>query len=406
MKSKEVYYSNEYEYYIELVYVDNRNNTTTNIDTQYIKSIMIDRDYDNNNMPIIYANVVLDRSLLDDMILYSQKNLIIIRFSKSIKNSTNKIKIKYAEFECAYFILDDLNKLPDLDDAAKENMMNNDLYRMTTIGLMKLDLINKNNIVQSNLVLRDTYMYDAVKYYTSKLDNILIEPFLYNNRHEQILIQSANTVSSIIRYLNNIDVFYNTSYRFFMDFDKTYLISSSGKPILSKNETIGDVIITVNKLMKNINIVDEGMVVDRNISAYKINVPNIDTQFYKDQLQDKKFRQITAITSDGIRQTTDLNINIADYNMPSDTVIRLHNNNIHKADNIASDINSKSVLFTMNKNNLDSSVLNINKRYLIKNYNPLYETDGEFLLSNKKEVYFRNDKSFTLNTLLMFRLLG
>ena len=55
---------------------------------------------------------------------------------------------------------------------------------------------------------------------------------------------------------------------------------------------------------------------------------------------------------------------------------------------------------SVNKNDLDTTVLTPNKVYTIKNYDTHSKEDGKFLLTKKREIYIRTDDTFTLNTIL------
>ena len=72
----------QYRYIIEMIYLNNKKNKTTNIKTECIKSIIIDHNYENNCMPIIYATMKLDKALVDDMIINVKKRI----FEKFFKN--------------------------------------------------------------------------------------------------------------------------------------------------------------------------------------------------------------------------------------------------------------------------------------------------------------------------------
>ena len=57
-----------WRYKIELTYLDRKNNKSTKIKNECLKSLIIDHNYDKNCMPILYMNLSLDRALIDNMI--------------------------------------------------------------------------------------------------------------------------------------------------------------------------------------------------------------------------------------------------------------------------------------------------------------------------------------------------
>ena len=65
-----------YKYSIELSYLDVETSKITNIGVEHIRTLVIDYDYDEKNMPILMLTLVLDSNLVDDMIAKANKNLI------------------------------------------------------------------------------------------------------------------------------------------------------------------------------------------------------------------------------------------------------------------------------------------------------------------------------------------
>ena len=55
----------QYKYRFEMIYVDNVKNTSTKIKTECMRSIIIDHNYEENCMPIIYTTMRLDKALTD-----------------------------------------------------------------------------------------------------------------------------------------------------------------------------------------------------------------------------------------------------------------------------------------------------------------------------------------------------
>ena len=74
--------TSNFRYKIEMTYVDSKSNKTITFKNESLKSLIIDHNYDKNSMPIIYANIVLDRALIDNMILNIDKNYIILALYK------------------------------------------------------------------------------------------------------------------------------------------------------------------------------------------------------------------------------------------------------------------------------------------------------------------------------------
>ena len=84
-----------YKYKISMQYYNKNKNTTTDIKNESVKSVVIDHNYDINCMPIIYVNMKLDKSLVDDMIRNQNDNLIIFSVSRYDNNTRSNNERRY-----------------------------------------------------------------------------------------------------------------------------------------------------------------------------------------------------------------------------------------------------------------------------------------------------------------------
>lgn len=388
---------NKYIYAIELVYINEKTNKSTDIMVEQIHNVIIDRNYDKYNMPMIFVNLALDIRTIDELVRNYKKDTMIIRFYKIIESDIT-LKEKIIECKCTYFLNEDVNYLDELTYKGDET---EDKYKLTTIGLMPLDIINKNKALTLGTSISGT-PNDIIKYYTKKL-NMVMERLDYNEPYDKQLLQSVNSISELISYLNSLAVLYKTSYRFFMDFDRTYLVSSSNKAVPAAGETIDSVLIVVNDVLKDMKD-QEGMYTNKEQKNYQINVPSIDTNLKRNQLFEKTYTSLTATTTSGEINSTELNVNKSDYSGDKNNLTRIANNNTNMLANIQGDIDSTSIIFTMAKVGLDTSVLNINKRYVIRNFDVHSDLDGDFLLSRKTDLFIRQGTTFELETDLVFRI--
>ena len=83
--------------------------------------------------------------------------------------------------------------------------------------------------------------------------------------------------------------------------------------------------------------------------------------------------------------------------------IRLNNDNEHMMENIKAGYNSYNVFINISKNNLDTTAMTINKKYLIHNIDQYKDYNGVYLLCRKRELYMREDDIFTMDSVLNFR---
>lgn len=391
----------QYKYSVEMRYNDKKTMTARLIREEYIKSIIIDRDYKNNNMPMIFVDISLSKKLLDDMKLNAATNFITLTIYKFIDNTTTqKIKTKYFQDRFAYFIQDDVNYQDSLDMLNDDTKENEDAYKNITIGLMKIDNINDNK-KSFNTVLKNTTMINAVHYATSHM-KMVIEKFDYNDTLRELILEPTQSVSKTIQYLNSVKVFYSTPYRFFIDFDCTYLLSSRGKHVPKKGEGLGVVLIVIrDPLDQQANAT--GMITNKAQGNYQIDINALDSNIYIDRVTEKGYTSITGVTTnEGVVGNAKLSVNKSEYSTDKASIVRLPNNNANMLKNIQASANSSSTRISINKNDLDSSIFTLNKRYLFRNYDKYSDKDGDFLLTRKRELFIREDDSFVMNTMMNF----
>lgn len=391
-----------YKYTMEMEYING--NTSIKIDPKMITNMVIDYDYDNLNMPVIYATLSLNKKFIDDMINNTTKALISLTIYKGIENSPNTVNTVYFRDQFIYIIPDNLNQ-SDYLDYSGTNAGREDMFKTIVIGLMSLKNVNDNKTL-TNTVINGT-MINAIQYTTKHIKNMLIEPLDYNIPLKSLTIPPKSTVSNALKFLNNISVFYKTEYRFFLDFAGGYLLSRNGKPVQSKTEQIMSVIIDVGTIETDNKYFGVGMVTDMEKKAYIVPVVygvECNTDIDK-SVTEQLYTNINTISTSGTTANKDLDINNSEYNKSKTMYVRLGNDNTNKLSNISSAIESNRVVLSISKAGLDSTIFTPNKIYTVNNYAPLSKKDatGSFILVRKREQYNRESKYFAQNLYLTFK---
>lgn len=390
-----------YKYSVELRYNKQKENISQEIKSDHIKSIIIDRDYVNNNLPVIFMNLVLDKKMIDDMITNYDKNTMVLTIYKYLyREGKLTTKKKYIHQEMMYFLSDDLNYRQSIDYADKENEEREDILKTISIGLMGIDSIN-NNKKSFNTILRKTTMMNAVHYCTSHI-NMIIERFNYNETLREVLIKPQSTVSSVIKYLNDLKVFYKTPYRFFIDFDCGYLLSSSGTSVPKKGESINSVLIVIRDPLHP-QAMAEGMITSYDTNNYQLDISALDTQLIQNKVTEKVYTSVSSISESGQTKATEVSVNKSKYSKDKTEVIRTPSTNPHLIENVTAATDQSSCHISLNKVDVDVSIFTPNKQYIIRNYDGHKDRDGDFILTRKRDLfYFETEDRFTGNVMLEF----
>lgn len=393
---------NIYKYRVSMKLIVNNGYDVYDIDNYNIKSVVIDSNYLDLNMPLIFVTASISKKIIDLMVLNQDNAKIILNIQRTITNSDiDDIFTNYISKECIYLISEDINKMDQFDYSSEDNSQREDTYKLTSIGLLCLDHVNNNKKVVNGVFNGDL---SSIMYYLVSHMPVLMEPPKQNPKME-IYIPPTNSVLKSLEYLNGLHVFYQTPFMFFIDFDCTYLMSTSGKGIYKKGEKINDVQITLR------NTYDEGsktqgMIVDEYNSIYYIEIDGTDAELSDAHLPDKSFTKISGTSSDG----TSINSTIESFSKELNAktkAVRIANGNTGLIDNMTAKIKSKTVQLMVQKTDLNPEVLTPNKRYYV-NTNDVYNSstyDGSYLLARKRELYIREDENFTMSTMLLLNKL-
>lgn len=389
-----------FRYTADLKYV--LNETVYDIDTPSIKTMAIDRDYINKNMPMIFLTIGVYQSLANKMLLNQDTGFFILDIKRCIYNSGNPdLFTNYISDKFMYFIAGNI----DIDNSIEYKEDEPDENIIVTLGLLSMDHVNRNKKTINGIV--DGKLSSIMYYLTSGLP-VLIETPKKNVMMNGLVLPPLNSVSKSLEYLNSLQVFYDTPYRFFIDFDMSYLLSSSGRSVKAKNDTITTVIMNIFHWEDDPQAKIQGMNTNKNQSVYQIDISSANCEISDNNLSEKLFRNINAANTSGIN----LSGRISNTSSKSPIVsksknVRIGNDNNGLLDHMIHAIDSSAVQIVIQKTDMDPDIFTINKEYHIDAYNA-YGTDiynGRYLLVRKRELYVRDDDTFTSNTMLSFRKL-
>lgn len=394
--------TNIYKYTAGMSYIlDGNIDTIENIN---IKTIVIDSNYNDMNMPMIFVTLGLYKRLINKMVLNQDRGIILLNIKRCVTNShMPDLYTDYIDDKFIYFISGDLSNSLSTIEIPEDNPNDSDDVDTVTLGLLSLDHVNKNkrNI---NGVLNGKM--SSIMYYTTSHLPIVIEPPKNNKMMENLFIPPMNSVSKTLQYLNFVNVFYTTPYRFFIDFDRSYLISSSGKAVKYKGEYISTVMMNIYDEDKSKESKIQGMITDRSSSMYILELDSEDCELVDNHVSEKSYSKISATNTSGNKIEGTLS-NISKYSSIKTKTrsIRIMNDNNGILDNMISYLDTSAIQLLVQKIDIDSSIFTMNKEYIVQ-AEDAYNTEtynGRYILVRKRELYVREDDNFTMNVMLLFR---
>ncbi len=392
----------QYNYKISLKYI-NDSNVEVEIDSDQIQYILIDKDFESLNMPVITLYGSIEKNILDDMIRHSNDSLITLGIYKyDNTNQNDNITEKYFNDRFIYILNEDLSRTDKIDNPdGIDSKTGNRQYKEVTIFLIQQNAIN-NNRKTINGVYHNASMNSLILQSTNYLGNMLLEPIRYDTKFDQVIIPPIDSISNYIRFLNdNIGSFYDTPYRFFIDFDTTYLVSSSGNATRARNQYIYTIVIDIREIDTNISE-EPGAYVDLKSGKYTIGIDSSKVEYNKNPVSNKMVNKVTVINSKGDMFQQDIGDNKTKITNTINQIMNVSNNDQNTINSISYSVESANINITIVKNDLDASLFTINKEYIIND--PVHESySGRFILLNVKQLFIKQNGSFIMSTVLKFK---
>lgn len=372
-------------------------NETIEIKNESIVGVTIDSNYDTNNRPIVYITFNIQPRIYDKLVLNSETAYINLRIRKS-SNGNSSINKDYIHDNFTYLIKSDPDYVQSLREQFRLKDKNDeDSYVFGTIALFRKDSLDKIKQIH-NSVIKDSNMASIIHKYTYDR-KMVISSFQSTKNIDYIVIPPMESLTELISFLNEFDALYDRKYRYFEDFDITYLLDSSGRPVHSvdKYDTIIiDVLETTDERTKI-----AGISIDENSNSYIINVDAQDTSMIIDTAQNIEYDSIIGISSSG--EIYKLPLHNSKGKTDKSLVRRIYNDNTRFIDNIKNEMDNISVVLQVNKSEVDGSIFTPNKEYLVNNYKAFKQYNGRVLLSFKKEVLIQQDGKFISSVILGLR---
>lgn len=401
----------QYKYRVEWSYNCVHDGKTYDLLPSQIHVIVIDKFYDKLNMPVLYVNTNIDKNMLDKMIDGQEEDTIYMKLSRYNVDDPSETAIDYFNKRFVYFLnTDDTNYTKNYDYDDEKDKERDDIYVRLTIGLMDYEAIDNNQRVNYGVMVGsivdgiriETFKnIDVIHRYTKHM-KMLIEPMDPKDLDEMQLTP-VQSVSKIIKEIDDYKTLYNTPYRFFIDFDKAYLVSSSGIITPAIDEDIYTIIC---------DIIDAEIPEDQGMAeyndAYIFNVNSKFTSHSSDRNTNKIALNINTVTGVGNLKDENLLKNVSankNIGVKTSQLVRIRNFNDMKTDTTVSDIDTNMFQLIIKKAHVDTHVFTINKEFYINNHSSKAILDGKYIISRAEEIYSFEENELVCMLVLLLRKL-
>lgn len=387
--------NNLFRYNVSALYING--DEVTEIMPESISSLATVYDYDNKNMPILYMEFNVKADLYDAMVINIETARIILTIKRYDKKAASGLERIFIRKEFSYLMETDPDYHKPLEKLENSREPIETSYKRGIIALMDTESLD-NNSVQYNDIFKNSNMISIVHRYTKHM-RIIIEPFTYNETIPCLIIPPITSIRALLKFLNECYPFYDKGYRYFRDFDRTYLLSNEGNPVDDNTDMYDTMIIEIMDTTA-VETKSSGIYTDPNQKAYVMQVDALDTNVSIDIVRNKEFNAIVGVDTFGDSKTVDLFTNVDDQ---KEKVLLSRVYNLRYLENVKAQIDSGTVVLQLKRTEIDSSIITPNKEYIIKNYREYSEYNGRYILSSKRDIYLQQNNEFISNTILTFR---
>ena len=255
-------------------------------------------------------------------------------------------------------------------------------------------MVVKNKQLINN-EFKNTNAISIINHYTQSFQ-MIIEPFDNLDIMKLCYIPPLEGITRLLEYLDSVQSFYTTPYRFFMDYKYTYLLSMKGTGIDINDGTYKTVQITVQKddeEYSNNSGKFIGMGINSKQKIYQFRISDKMVVPSTNDTTDKLFNKVYAVDYKGNTKTVtvDTNSEVDTKAASNMKIIRVNNSNFGITDEIKSAAEGTGKTISVNIADVDASIFVPYKEFIFtfeKKEDKVF--NGVYNLCSKKEVYASN----------------
>lgn len=359
-----------------------------------IKFIIIDSNYESEVMPKIYMNISVNTSLYNYITNYRDQGKFKLKMTR--KNLFSGTSLGEVIVDDTFAYIPSTTNADYLRDIS-EGGSSDDSYKNIIIGLISIKLIN--NLRKSfNQIYNNIDQQTLVSLATDGL-NIVTQTLSYNKKYDSILVPPVTTRNEFLKFIFNMDNFYNTNYLFFMDFKRCYLLSRDGTGVKNSDDPKNDVYIDIKSLSNDSSYYDGIDIIN---NSYYLYVNPMNSNVIVPDGISKIVNRLVVVDDDKELQQLDITLNSNFNETIKNMFVRSRNGSI-----IKNELEQSNVIVEISKKQTDGYSFTPNKSYMVHNFGNYSKYNGKYILSSKKE-YFRvtADGNFTSTCYLALRKVG
>lgn len=356
------------------------------IDQKKIAYVLIEHNYEIEVLPIIYISLFVSNKLYDDIVKYKDSAKFFLSIKKVNCNGITNIS-KDVISDTFSYIPSTTNPNFREDLATGDEFIDN-AFKRITIGLVSDNMIS---------ILRKTFngIYNNIDQKTLlgialEGTNCVIETPYTNKSYSSIIVPPLRSRYKMIKFIFGKDNFYNTRFIYFMDFEKSYLVSKNGNNIDARDGQLSSIILDVRSVSE-IEAYYDGIEIKN--GAYYMYVNPADCKVTLNQGTNKIVNQLVTVDDDNESEVIDLNIDRGTDSGAKQVFVRTDDPTIKK-----SDLELNTVTIELVQQHIDGSIFTPNKSILVNNYGEYSKYNGKYYMTYKREFFRGVAGEFLMST--------
>lgn len=385
--------NNTYRATIDLSFIHNTDEIKINSDK--IVYILIDSEFETNVLPVIYLSVSLNNELCTKVEQY--KDDAKFKLSIKIDSITSSTSIKKTILSGLFSYIPS-NTNPNYNQDLNAGTSADDSYKRIMIGLVDSEMTDKLRIPFNGFYNNiDTEAFFKVA--LDQINNTIIQKPTYNYHYDSVLVPPVVSRYKLLEWLYNKDRFYDSDFRFFMDYNNCYLVENNGEAVNDNSGKIKDIILDIKEVTED-TAYKEGYNIKNN--AYYIYMNSINTNINTDQSTNKLTNEIIAVNREtGAVTKSELNINKSSNSTTKPTFIRANDSSLYK-----NRLEMNSAVIELMKQHIDGSIFTLDKSISVRNHTDYSQYNGKYVMAYKKEFFKSVAGEFVMSTVLGLRKVG
>ena len=366
------------------------------IENSSIQTILITHDYDNLNLPLIYIILNLKSSMYTKMVNNEDKknSKIYLEIKNYNMNEDNPIAVTDIKNQFKYFMPKNPNYNQDMINEISENNNDESSYIRTTIGLVNQSMLNKNRKNFEDKIFyninKPTLVYRALKHFNKLCINTIS-----NTKLPVTIMPPMSTVSQYLEYVDGLYDIYKYGYRFFNDFNCTYMLNERDMYVPDGSGDYSTVLINIEK-PNSADASTPGLIIDSKAKMYKLSCDAGSGDFNKDKKLSNESANVVGVNSKG--EKIDIIVGTSEDNEKTQYV-RTGDSEAKLKFNLL----KYDTTISVTKELVNGRYFTPNKIYMVKNYKDNKEYDGRYVLYKKQVAYQLKDGDFVPTVSLSLR---